>query len=212
MGIQARVDLLAWASRQGVVVLEDDYDSEVRHARMPLPAMASLGAAGTTVLVGSFSKTLTPWLRCGYLVATGTAGEAVRRTRTALDSPVSGIQQQALAHYIDSGALARHTARTRREYAHRRNLVLAKLGQLPGVSLGALDGGLHATVRFEQPAAPVIAAAAREGIAVASLADYAAAGEPANGLVIGYGAPTDLALSEALGRIAELIGNRAGEG
>ncbi|WP_345147879.1 MocR-like pyridoxine biosynthesis transcription factor PdxR [Arthrobacter ginkgonis] len=211
MGVQARVDMLAWAAGHGTVVIEDDYDSEFRHARQPLPAMASLGAAGTTVLVGSFSKTLTPWLRCGYLVATGPAGEAVRRTRTALDSPVSGVQQQALAHYIDSGALARHTARTRREYAHRRSLVLAKLGKLPGVALGALDGGLHATVRFDQPAAPVIEAAAREGILVAALADYAAAGEPANGLVIGYGAPTDLALSRALGRIAELIAG-AGEG
>ncbi|MCG2623718.1 PLP-dependent aminotransferase family protein [Arthrobacter sp. I2-34] len=205
MSVQERADLLAWAAGHGVIVIEDDYDSEFRHARMPLPAMASLDAAGVTVLVGTFSKVLTPWLRCGYLVAFGVLGGRLRRARAALDTPVSGIQQQALAYFIDSGGLARHIARTRREYAHRRQLVLAKLGQLPGVTLGGLDGGLHVIVQFAQPAGPLIAALAERGIRVASLADYSADGAALNGLVIGYGAPSDLTLSSALSVIASLL-------
>ncbi|NKX49158.1 PLP-dependent aminotransferase family protein [Arthrobacter deserti] len=205
MSVQDRADLLAWAAEHRVVVIEDDYDSEFRHTRMPLPAMASLDTEGITVLVGAFSKVLTPWLRCGYIVAPGALGDRLRQARAALDTPVSGIQQQALAHFINSGGLARHIARTRREYAHRRRLVLDKLGNLPGVVLGGLDGGLHVTVQFARPAEPLIAAAAERGIRLASLADYGVDGTGLNGLVIGYGAPSDLTLSSALNVVASLL-------
>lgn len=173
---------------------------------MPLPAVASLPTNAEVVILGTFSKNLSPWLRCGYLVVRGDAGQRLKAAREAFDTPVAGVLQQALAHYIQGGGLSRHTARARREYAHRRALLIERLGSRDDLELGALDGGLHAVIRFRQPEAATMAARALEqGVHVVTLAGYYADRPPANGLVIGYGAVTDLQLAHALNVIANLL-------
>ena len=206
MPVQERLDLLNWAAKHGVLVLEDDYDSEFRHRRMPLPAVASLPSEADVALLGTFSKTLSPWLRCGYLVVRGHSGHTLKAMRENLDTPVPGIMQTALAHYIQAGGLARHTTRARREYAHRRKLLLERLGDRPDLQLAALDGGLHALLRFQEKDALQLAEEAlRRGVRLATLAPYYADRAPENGLVIGYGAPSDLQLTKALDIITELL-------
>ena len=207
MPVQERLDLLRWAAAEEVVVLEDDYDSEFRHRRRPLPAMASLPSRADVVLIGSWSKTLTPWLRCGWMVVRGSVGERLRATRAQLDTPVSGVQQAALAHFLSGGGLARHTARVQREYNHRRGMVASALGNRPDVTLGALDGGLHVVVHLRPgtDAAALVRAAAERGVVIADLDDYYATQAPAPGLVLGYGAPTDLELRQALGVLTTLL-------
>ena len=204
--VQERLGLLKWAADHNVLVLEDDYDSEFRHRRMPLPAVASLPSKADVALLGSFSKTLSPWLRCGYLVVRGESGRRLKAMREDLDTPVPGILQSALAHYIHGGGLSRHITRARREYAHRRALLIERLGGRADLELGALDGGLHAVIRFQgKDAATLSAEALQRGVRVVPLADYYADRPPVNGLVIGYGAPTDLQLTKALDVIAGLL-------
>jgi len=206
MAVQERLGLLKWADRHGVLVLEDDYDSEFRHSRMPLPAVASLPAAADVVLLGTFSKNLSPWLRCGYLVVRGDAGQRLKAVREALDTPVAGVLQSAIAYYLQGGGLSRHIARARREYSHRRSLLIERLGSRTDVELGALDGGLHAVIRFEQPdAADLAAKALEQGVRVIPLAGYYAERPPVNGLVMGYGAVSDLQLSKALTILGALL-------
>ncbi|MFW3171759.1 PLP-dependent aminotransferase family protein [Geodermatophilus sp. CPCC 206100] len=207
MPVQEQLDLLRWAAAEEVVVLEDDYDSEFRHRRRPLPAMASLPSRADVVLIGSWSKTLTPWLRCGWMIVRGSVGDRLRATRAQLDTPVSGVQQAALAYFLSGGGLARHTARAQRQYSHRRGLVAAALGNRPDVTLGALDGGLHVVVHLSPgtDAAALVRAAARRGVIVADLADYYAAPASSPGLVLGYGAPTDLELRRALSVLTTLL-------
>lgn len=206
MAVQERLGLLKWADRHGVLVLEDDYDSEFRHSRMPLPAVASLPTAADVVLLGTFSKNLSPWLRCGYLVVRGDAGQRLKAVREALDTPVAGVLQSAIAYYLQGGGLSRHIARARREYSHRRALLIERLGSRTDVELGALDGGLHAVIRFEQPdAADLAAKALEQGVRVIPLAGYYAERPPVNGLVLGYGAVSDLQLSKALTILGALL-------
>ncbi|MEO5316176.1 PLP-dependent aminotransferase family protein [Pseudarthrobacter sp. CC12] len=206
MTVQERLGLLSWADENGVLVMEDDYDSEFRHKRMPLPAIASLPSNADVVLLGTFSKNLSPWLRCGYVVVRGQTGENLKQARAALDTPVSGILQSALAHYIQGGGLSRHISRARREYAHRRELLIARLGDRPDIELAALDGGLHAVSRFAQPSAEVVAAEAlRQGVKLVPLSGYYADRAADNGLVIGYGAVTDLQLARALDVLLSLL-------
>ncbi|RBY91449.1 PLP-dependent aminotransferase family protein [Blastococcus sp. TF02A-30] len=207
MPVQERVDVLRWAADEGVVVLEDDYDSEFRHRRRPLPAMASLPSSADVVLIGSWSTTLTPWLRCGWMAARGPVGERLRETRAQLGTPVSGVQQVALAHYLAGGGFSRHTARAQREYGHRRGLVVAALGGRPDVALGALDGGLHVVVHLPvgTAARDVVRAVGERGVAVADLADYYAGPPPSAGVVLGYGAVTDLELRRGLAVLTEVL-------
>ena len=208
--VAARLDLLEWARETGAIVLEDDYDSEYRHLGPPLPALASLDEAGRVVLVGSFSKVLTPWLRLGYLVlpANPELRAAFVRMRADDRCPVPGVVQDAAAALLSSGAVRRHIAGTRRDYAHRRRLVLEALDGIPGAPLSGLDGGLHAVVRLPDLAvsAAVLARLADEGVAVAPLAEYSAVpGEEEPGFVIGYAGVADTQLVEGLGRIRAAI-------
>lgn len=207
MPIRERLALLSWAQKNNVLILEDDYDSEFRHRRMPLPTLASLPSQAEVILVGTFSKTLTPWLRCGYLVARGPFSHKLKQTRRALDSPVSGILQLALERYISGGGLARHIARARREYAHRRAIILERLGARKDITVSALDGGLHAVLELapEVEAHTLAAHALEEGILIPALADYYASGVGKNGLILGYGAVTDLELTRVLGVLISLI-------
>lgn len=208
--VAARLDLLEWARETGAIVLEDDYDSEYRHLGPPLPALASLDDAGRVVLVGSFSKVLTPWLRLGYLVlpANPELRAAFERLRADDRCPVPGVVQDAAAELLGSGAVRRHIAGTRRDYAHRRRLVLDALDGLPGAPLSGLDGGLHAVVRLPDLAASeaVLERLADEGVGVAPLADYSAVtGDEQPGFVIGYAGVSDTQLVEGLGRIRAAI-------
>lgn len=208
--VAARLELLEWAAASGAVVIEDDYDSEFRHVGAPLPALASLDGAGRTMLVGSFSKVLTPWLRLGYLVlpADATLRAAVAVVRDDETCPVPGIAQEAMAELLASGAVRRHIAAARRDYAHRRELVIETLSGIDGAPLSGLDGGLHAVVRLpsHEVAARVVERLAADGVAIAPLAEYSAVpgGGPA-GLVLGYGSPTDTQLADALARVRAAV-------
>lgn len=227
-----RARLLAWAARDDVVVVEDDYDSEFPHGRAPLPPLHLLDPA-RVVLIGSLSKVLTPAVRCGWIVATGAVGERIRAARDDLDSPVSLVQQHALALYLAEGALARHTARRRREYRHRRRLLLEAFAGVPGVELAATDGGLHAVALLtgggEGAEKDVVSELSARGIRVAPLAGYAvghdsagsagsAASDPAvvparseapAGIVFGYAEPSTVALVEAVGVMLTVLRTHA---
>ncbi|GGI45301.1 GntR family transcriptional regulator/MocR family aminotransferase [Agromyces flavus] len=201
--VAARLSLLEWAESRGALVIEDDYDSEFRHVGAPLPALASLDRAGRTALVGSFSKVLTPWLRLGYIVlpADDAVRAAVAAVRDDETCPVPGIAQEAAAELLATGAVRRHIAAARRDYAHRRALVLAELSGIDGAPLSGLDGGLHAVIGLpaHTVADAVVARLASDGVLVAPLSDYSAIpGEGPSGLVLGYASPPDSRLAGAL--------------
>jgi GntR family transcriptional regulator/MocR family aminotransferase len=208
--VATRLELLEWARDAHAVVIEDDYDSEFRHLGPPLPALASLDDGGRAVLVGSFSKVLTPWLRLGYLVLPPNPPlrAAIARIRDDEPCPVPGIAQDAVAALLASGAVRRHIAVTRRDYAHRRRLVIDALDDLRGAPLSGLDGGLHAVLGLPDAvtSTAVVARLAAEGVAVASLADYSAVpGDEPPGIVFGYAGPADTLLAEGLARIRAAV-------
>ena len=206
--VARRQALLDWARREEVVVVEDDYDSELRYTSAPLPALAALDdpADGCVVTLGTFAKTLGPGLGVGFMLAPERLVDDLRRTRTDLGQPVSHVAQWALADYLGSGELRRHTQRMRREYRRRRALVLELLEGLPHVHVKAMDGGLHAVVESDIPEGELIARIRQQGVVVAGLADYwsrPAAG--ADGLVLGYGGVSPDDLRTALDVIAGAV-------
>ncbi len=211
--VARRQALLDWARAEGVVIVEDDYDSELRYTSAPLPALAALDDPedGRVVTLGTFAKTLGPGLGVGFLVAPEHLVEELRRTRTDLGQPVSQVAQWALATYLASGELRRHTQRMRREYRRRRALVLQLLGDLPDARVKAMDGGLHAVVESEIPEAELISRIRSKGVVVAGLADYwsrPAAG--AGGIVLGYGGVPVEELRTGLVAIAEATRDHSG--
>lgn len=152
-----RRQLLDWAHRTGSVIIEDDYDSELRHAGSPLPALAALDdpEQGSVVLLGTFSKTVSQALSAGYLLAPESLMRQIKPARRDLGGPVSAVVQAALAEYLKSGELRRHTARMRRRYAARRELVVERLFGVAGAHVRPMSGGLHAVIELQSASAEI---------------------------------------------------------
>ncbi|KAB1643769.1 PLP-dependent aminotransferase family protein [Pseudoclavibacter sp. CFCC 14310] len=143
-----RRELLDWARRHEVIVIEDDYDSELRYVGQPLPALAALDDPhdGVVVTLGTYSKTVAPEVATGFVIAGDRLRERMLQVRRDLGSPVSAMTQTAFAEYLSSGELRRHTARMRRIYRQRRSRVLTQLQGLAGITVFPMDGGLHAVI------------------------------------------------------------------
>lgn len=146
-----RRELLRWARRTGSIIIEDDYDSELRHSGSPLPTLAALDdrTEGSVALLGTFSKTLSQALSAGFLLVPENLRTLIEPARHDLGGPVAAIVQAALADYLASGELRRHTARMRRRYAARRELVVERLFGAPGIRVRPMSGGLHAVLELQ---------------------------------------------------------------
>lgn len=202
--VDRRQALLEWARHNGVIVVEDDYDSELRYTSAPLPAMAALDDPddGHVVLLGTLSKMLTPDLAVGFLALPSRLVTDVEEIRADLGQPVGLVAQRALAAYLDAGALRLHTQRMRNRYRRRRAQVVAALAGLPGTRFHPMDGGLHAVVETERAEDEVVTGLAAAGVRVSPLSQYWSGRGTRPGIVFGFGAVSDADLARALRVIA----------
>jgi GntR family transcriptional regulator/MocR family aminotransferase len=209
MSLGCRAALLAWAERRGAVVIEDDYDSEFRFSDRPLEPLQSLDRSGRVIYVGSFSKTLLPMLRLGFLVAPASLQPALRRAKQLTDWHGDLPTQAALARLIDEGLLARHIRKATREYAIRREQIIAALHHdfADWLRLVPSLAGLHLCARLAPGATVdvnlVVRHAQRSGVAVEDLARYCGTGPEQPGLAIGYGGIAAERIGAGLRRLAE---------
>ncbi|HJV07088.1 MAG TPA: PLP-dependent aminotransferase family protein [Chromobacteriaceae bacterium] len=195
MSLARRRQLLAYAHRNQVWVVEDDYDSEFRYGRPPLPSLQGLDEHGRVLYLATFSKVLFPGLRLGYMVV---PKELVEPFRTGLSELFRGGQyltQAVLADFIMEGHFVSHIRRMRNLYAARREALLSAIDNEFGQSLPIHDGaaGLHLVLGVaEQGNDQAISAdALARGIITRPLSRYYRAGTTAQqGLLLGY-APVD---------------------
>ncbi|WP_435582103.1 PLP-dependent aminotransferase family protein [Amycolatopsis thermoflava] len=181
-----RAALLEWAGRRDAVIVEDDYDSEFRFAGRPLDPLQSLDRAGRVIYVGSFSKTLLPMLRLGFLIAPAALRPALLKAKQLTDWHGDLTTQAALARFLDEGLLTRHVRKATREYAARHELVVRTLEREFGdwLQLVPSAAGLHVCARSVVDTSALHA----PGVAFDRLHTYYADSPPEQGLALGYGA------------------------
>ncbi|MFJ7214922.1 PLP-dependent aminotransferase family protein [Amycolatopsis sp. NPDC098790] len=188
MSLARRTALLAWAGRADAVVVEDDYDSEFRFSDRPLEPLQSLDRGGRVAYVGSFSKTLLPLLRLGFLVAPASLRDALRTARQLSDWHGDVPAQAALARFVDEGLFARHIRRATKVYAERHERLVSTVDRLFAGRLRVVPSaaGLHVCALADVDLEPIAARAWNAGVAVQTLSDLCG-GSPSPGLVLGYG-------------------------
>ena len=108
MALGRRLALLAWAEKHNAALVEDDYDCEFRFGGRPIEPLQMLDVTGRVIYVGSFSKTMFPTLRLGFVVTPPSLREAVLKAKYVSDWHSPMLLQAALARFIDDGAFARH--------------------------------------------------------------------------------------------------------
>ncbi|ABL81201.1 MULTISPECIES: PLP-dependent aminotransferase family protein [unclassified Nocardioides] len=210
LSLARRQALLELANRHRVAIVEDDYDSEFRFTDRPLETLHAMDRHGRVVYVGTFSKSLLPALRAGYLVAPEPLREALLGARQLADGHGGPAEQAALAHFVADGLLARHLRRARATYAERRELVRSGLERLLADRLEVVPSaaGLHVAATFrdaEVDDAAVAEAALAAGVAVEPLSAYAVGPDVPPGLVLGYGAAGTATIRPGLERLARLV-------
>jgi GntR family transcriptional regulator / MocR family aminotransferase len=209
MSAQRRLALLELCQKRGAVIIEDDYDAEFRFADRPLDALQTLDRAQCVFYVGTFSKSLLPDLRLGYIVAPRWAIAALIAAKRLADGHSSVLAQSTLALMIGEGRLSRHVRRMQRIYHRRRGLLLEELRSslhrwlepLPSIA------GLHVAVRMRTACSEesVIASAARCGLKLGGLARYYAGTPTLRGLMLGYGNADESAIRGGLSRLSEAL-------
>ena len=191
MSAARRAELLIRARTLGAVVVEDDYDGEFLFDAHPQDALQTLDFDERVFYVGTFSKSLFPSLRKGFVVAPAWAREALIDIKRSTDSHSDGLTQAALAAFIAEGHLARHIRRMRPIYSQRRQALVQGMEQRLGRWLKVLPGnaGLHLCARINKGSSAVAAlqAALDHLPGALPLSAYAIAKTRMHGLCIGYG-------------------------
>ena len=178
LSMPRRLALLDFARRHQAVVIEDDYDGEFRFSGRPLDALQTLDRDDSVFYVGTFSKSLFPALRKGFIVAPAWARNALLAVKDCADAHSDAISQTVLAAFIREGHMARYVRHMRPIYARRREALLAGL-QGPALRRWfeplPCEAGLHLAARIRDPGAAerVIAAVRRHTPGAQPVSDYA---------------------------------------
>ncbi|WP_332853232.1 MocR-like pyridoxine biosynthesis transcription factor PdxR [Duganella sp. S19_KUP01_CR8] len=192
LSLRRRLALIAAARDAGALIIEDDYDSEFRHDGAPLPAMQGLAPDAPVVYLGTFSKTMFPSLRIGFVVVPPWLAGAFARMRAQSSARGRVAEQLALAEFLRSGQFALHLRRMRRLYRQRRDALVAALQKHLG-SVATVHGGsagMHLALRFthaDMDDHAISAQALEHGIVAEALSGKDTQGTSGwRGLMLGY--------------------------
>lgn len=212
MSLARRQALLDKAQRIGAVVIEDDYDSDFRYEGAPVDALQSLDQRGAVAYVGTFSKTLLPEHRLGYVVLPSPLVQAVVNAKQLTDWHTCTVSQWTLTKFMSEGLLNKHIRRNHATYIGRRERILARLSSDLAPWLDAIPStaGFHiaALLRVDIDLPQLVDQARQVGLGLYPLTAFHADTPVRNGLMLGFGAIETLDIDPALdclrGLLAEL--------
>lgn len=208
LSLERRLALIDWARRRNAVIVEDDYDGEFRYDGRPLESLQGLDPEGRTIYIGTFSRTVFPSLRIGYLVAPEPLMPALTAAKWLSDLHGATLEQQTLGEFISSGAYERQLRQLRRRNSARRVALLDAVRDFLGdrVELTGAGAGAHVVLwpRRRVSDAKIVEEAAQYGVGISGIA-HCWLGRPARtGFIVSYARLTEPEIREGirlLGRV-----------
>ena len=212
MPIGRRLELLKWAEKEeDRFLIEDDYDSEFRYKGKPIPSLQASDRSGKVIYIGTFSKSIAPAIRVGYMVLPVTLLEKYKENCGFYASTVSRIDQRILNEFIKDGYFERYLNKMRKTYREKHDFLMDQLKDFTKeFSVSGENAGLHVllTSKRKVPEKALLEAAAKEGIRLYGLSDALVgtpetAEEDGHTILLGYGALSREEIREGMERLKE---------
>lgn len=150
MPVENRLKLIHWAETVGGVIIEDDYDSELRYHGRPIPALQGLHPKGNIIYVGTFSKVLSPALRVSYMVLPSQFLSMYNNLFSKYAATVSLLEQRTLYKFMEQGYWERHLRKMRILYKRKHDALIQAIDRHFGYRVNVLGkgAGLHVVLEL----------------------------------------------------------------
>jgi GntR family transcriptional regulator/MocR family aminotransferase len=209
MSLPRRLALLDWAARRDALLIEDDYDGELRYSGRPVASLQGMDEGERVVYLGTFSKVLFPALRLGYVVLPPALLSPFVQAKGLVDRGAPTLTQAAVADFITEGHFERHLRHLRQEYGQKRRLLVRALEeQLPEkVSYARVEAGLHIMLYLEPGCdeAQVVRSAAAAGVGISPGAPYHLQTPAPPSILLGFSGLDDAEIEEGVRRLAAAL-------
>lgn len=207
--LSRRLALLDWAKRNRAVIVEDDYDGEFRYGGQALESLQGLDREGHVLYLGTFSRTVFPALRIGYLIAPRALMPALTSAKWLCDRHTSTLDQQTLADFIAGGLYERYLRRVRRSNAARREVLLDSIEEVFGESVDVTGQGAGAHVviwpkrRIDE--AEVVTHAEERGVGVYGISGHYVNKPRRPGIIMGFARLSQAEIREGVHRLRGIL-------
>jgi GntR family transcriptional regulator / MocR family aminotransferase len=207
--LRQRIALLQWAQTTGTLIIEDDYDSEYRYEQQPIPALQGMDKSQSVIYVGTFSKTMFPSLRIGYLVVPPSWISPVTTAKWLSDRSTPLLEQYALTDWITEGHFERHIRRMRKLYNLRRQILIEAFEKYFGdrVTILGKSAGVHVMVKIKTTLADDITVqkAAAVGIGLISAREYYLQPQHQGEFIFGYAQLEKAQIEQGIWKLSQVL-------
>ena len=209
MPIKRRKEILGWAAGEDRYIIEDDHDSEFRYKGLPIPPMKAIDTGNKVVYLGTFSRTIAPAIRIGFMVLPDGLLKVYRKKLAFLACTVPRIDQAVLTEFILGGHYERHINKARKIYKSRHDKLISSL-KVFGDKVKIMGGnaGMHLMVKFkfDMTDEEVVSRAEKSGIKLVGLSKHRIGESPEGGeayILIGYGNISEDRIEEGIKILAK---------
>ena len=209
MPIKRRKEILGWAAGEGRYIIEDDHDSEFRYKGLPIPPLKAIDTGNKVVYMGTFSRTIAPAIRIGFMVLPDGLLKVYRKKLAFLACTVPRIDQAVLTEFILGGHYERHINKARKIYKSRHDKLISSL-KVFGDKVKIMGGnaGMHLMVKFklDMTEEEVVSRAEKSGIKLVGLSKHRIGENPESSeacILIGYGNISEDRIEEGIKILAK---------
>lgn len=176
MSINKRIQLLNWAHENETLIIEDDYDSELRYSGRPIPSLQGLSEGSNVIYLGTFSKILLPSMRISYMILPPKLLALYKEHKKKYNQTSSQIEQIALSLFMKEGMLEKHIRKLRKIYAKKNQLLITTIDKImkEKVTVMGTETGLHILLELKSPHTPdkITSLAEKVGVKVTPISNY----------------------------------------